>query len=359
MKLALTPARFPYRKFLLALLVSAVGGGIFYWAHLPLPWVLGPLTGCSIAAVLSVPLAAPPAIRAPMTSIIGVTMGTTFSPDIIAQMPGWGASILGLFVYLMISASICIAYFRYVARFDLRTAYFAGMPGGIVEMITLSDLYGGNIRKVSLVQAARILTMVFTLPFLVSLISGADISARGRTGSSITELPPSAYLWVIGTALLGLLLGRIARLPAKWLMGPMLVSAAVHAFGLTEFRPPSEMVKLAQLIIGMTLGCRFAGVPAREILHTLMISVGSVVLLLGTALISAYLVSRITDESVISLILAYSPGGLAEMSLVALALHAEVAFVVAHHLVRVFAVLTLAQPIFRLLQHLSRNDRQH
>ena len=188
---------------------------------------------------------------------------------------------------------------------------------------------------------------------------GADISARGRTGSSITELPPSAYLWVIGTALLGLLLGRIARLPAKWLMGPMLVSAAVHAFGLTEFRPPSEMVNLAQLIIGMTLGCRFAGVPAREILHTLMISVGSVVLLLGTALISAYLVSRITDESVISLILAYSPGGLAEMSLVALALHAEVAFVVAHHLVRVFAVLTLAQPIFRLLQHLSRNDRQH
>ncbi|MFT3953112.1 MAG: AbrB family transcriptional regulator [Piscinibacter sp.] len=43
-----------------------------------------------------------------------------------------------------------------------------------------------------------------------------------------------------------------------------------------------------------------------------------------------------------SLILAYSPGGLAEMSLIAVSLHAEVAFVAAHHIVRVFLVMISA-----------------
>jgi uncharacterized protein len=45
-------------------------------------------------------------------------------------------------------------------------------------------------------------------------------------------------------------------------------------------------------------------------------------------------------------LLAYSPGGLVEMNLVALALNIEISFVAVHHIARVVAVMFAAPMIF-------------
>jgi uncharacterized membrane protein AbrB (regulator of aidB expression) len=50
------------------------------------------------------------------------------------------------------------------------------------------------------------------------------------------------------------------------------------------------------------------------------------------------------------LLLAYSPGWLAEMSLAALSLGIEVAFVAVHYIVRVFIVMVSAAPVFALVR---------
>ncbi|GFE67390.1 hypothetical protein KIN_44640 [Litoreibacter roseus] len=49
-----------------------------------------------------------------------------------------------------------------------------------------------------------------------------------------------------------------------------------------------------------------------------------------------------TGYSTAQLLLAYAPGGLNEMSLVSLAIQADVAFVATHHLVRIIVLLALA-----------------
>jgi uncharacterized membrane protein AbrB (regulator of aidB expression) len=46
-------------------------------------------------------------------------------------------------------------------------------------------------------------------------------------------------------------------------------------------------------------------------------------------------------------VLAYAPGGFAEMSLIALALSVDSAFVASHHLIRIILVVTLAPLLFR------------
>jgi len=50
-----------------------------------------------------------------------------------------------------------------------------------------------------------------------------------------------------------------------------------------------------------------------------------------------------------ALLLALAPGGVAEMCLVAVALHIDPAFVATMHMVRMACVLLAAQPLFRLL----------
>jgi uncharacterized protein len=57
--------------------------------------------------------------------------------------------------------------------------------------------------------------------------------------------------------------------------------------------------------------------------------------------------ARATGEPFSALVLVYAPGGFAEMSLVALALGADAAFVAAHHLFRIAVVIALAPSLFR------------
>lgn len=345
---ALALHRFPYRRFATALLLGLVGGWVFVLLKLPLPWMLGPMTICTLAAIVSAPVAAPPVIRPPMTVVIGVLLGASFTPELIRQAPLWLPSVAGLVVFMAACAVLCVTFFRRVGGFDRTTAYFAGMPGGLVEMVTVGEEKGGDARMIALVHSARILLVVLSLPFVVQWIEGVPLGGRRTAGMSLLDTPLASDLWLIACGLVGILLGQILRLPAKYLLGPMLATAIVHVTGISDFHPPAEIVIVAQLVLGVTIGCRFVGTPSRLILRVLALSVGSTIILLGLTVLFAWLVSRFSGYGMVPLMLAYSPGGLAEMSLVALALKIEVAFVAAQHIIRIFLVMVLAGPLFGL-----------
>ncbi|WP_158228605.1 AbrB family transcriptional regulator [Sinorhizobium fredii] len=76
------------------------------------------------------------------------------------------------------------------------------------------------------------------------------------------------------------------------------------------------------------------------------LSIGSTVLLLSVSLALAGVLSLVTGDRFIALVLAYSPGGVAEMSLISLSLGIEVPFVVLHHIVRVFLVVAGSAVVF-------------
>src|SRR5690606_36600460 len=104
--------------------------------------------------------AAPKIVRPPMTVIIGVMLGAGFTPAIIENIGSWIPTVLGLAGFVAVSGAACVLYFRRVGGFDLPTAYFAGMPGGLVEMIIVGEDKGGNARTIALVHSARVLLVV-------------------------------------------------------------------------------------------------------------------------------------------------------------------------------------------------------
>ncbi len=349
LRCALPPGRFGCARFALALAVGAGGGWLFARLSLPLPWMLGSMAACTLAALLRAPIGAPSAVRPPMQMIIGVLLGAGFTPEVLGSLSGWIPTLAGLALFVLACGAICTVYFRKVGRLDPVSAYFAGMPGGLIEMVALGEQRGGDARTIALVHSARILLIVFALPFLASVLTGVDIGARPATGLSVLDTPWDSEVWLVATALAGGLLGRLLRLPAATLLGPMLASAGVHALGVTGFQPAYEVVNGAQLVLGTAIGCRFAGVARREVLRVLLLTLGSAVLLLALTLLFAVLVSRVSAFGIAPVMLAYSPGGLAEMSLVAVSLQIEVAFVAAHHIARIFLVTACASTVFRIL----------
>jgi uncharacterized protein len=344
----LSPSRFPYGRFAAALIIGGAGGWLFSALALPLPWMLGSMSACTLAAVMRAPVLAPAIVRPPMQMVIGVMLGAGFSPKVVESIPTWIPTILGLALFIVVSGAACVTYFRRVAGFDRTTAYFSGMPGGLVEMVILGERMGGDARLIALIHSARVLLVVFSLPFLIQLATGVSIGARPQLGSSILNTPWNAEIWLIACGIAGAILGHLLRLPAALLLGPMLASAVVHVIGVTDFKPATEIVNAAQLVLGTAIGCRFVGTAPHEILRILMLSLGSTLILLVVTTVFAAGVSSVSDFGMVPLMLAYSPGGLAEMSLIALALQIEVAFIAAHHIIRVFLVMIGAGAAFKL-----------
>ena len=96
----------------------------------------------------------------------------------------------------------------------------------------------------------------------------------------------------------------------------------------------------------------------REIARIVKISIGSTAILMVFGVLFGLALEQITDVPWFVLVLAYAPGGLAEMSLIALALGRDVAFVATHHLTRIFAVLFSLPLLSGLIRRLIMEDRR-
>lgn len=337
----------PLLRMILALAIGTIGGLVFFALHLPLPWMLGALTASMAAAILGVPVLPPSRIRPATVAVIGVMLGARFTPDLIGMAGAWGLSLGLLTLYMICVAAVTVPYYRFAGRTDWQTAYLAGMPAGLTEMVEMGEEKGADVRAIILAHTLRIVITVALVAIWFRLIEGRTIGAMPNFGNA--PLTPADALMLLACAVLGVWLGRKAKLPAPDFMGPLIASAILHATEVTSSAPPALIVIAAQIILGTLLGCRFIGVKPQVLAHASWLSLWATVATLLIALAFSWLIHSLAGVTTDQVILALAPGGLTEMGLIALAINADVAFVALHHVARIVIVLVLARPIFALL----------
>lgn len=328
-------------RLALALLIGSAGGTLFFWLGLPLPWMLGALTATMVASLAGLPLVAPARIRSAVVAVIGVLLGAGFTPDLIGLIPAWIFSLAMMAVFLALALALVMPWYRRVGGFDRPTAFYSSVPGGLTEMIELGEAAGADVPKIILAQSLRIVTVIAVIAFWFRVVQGYEVGGRSL-GAGFADLEWRDLGLLALAALTGAWAGLRLGLPAPTMLGPMIVSAGLHLSGLTQSAPPSELVIAAQIILGTILGTRFRGISVRALLPAAGLSLGATLIMLALALGFGLVIQAITGQSAEQVLLAFAPGGLTEMSLVAIALHAEVAFVALHHVVRIFLVLAVA-----------------
>lgn len=331
----------------LALAIGAAGGLLFLAAGLPLAWMLGPMLATMIASLAGAPIAVPAALRGPTVAVLGVLLGSGFDREVVERLLRWLPILGALPFYVAIVTGAAFLYLRRLAGLEPRTAWFSATPGGLGEMVVLGDRAGGDMRTIALVHSTRILLVVFAIPFALGVTGHVipAVPAAGRTAASAWDL---AILFLCGLSGFGL--GRLVRLPAPGLLGPMLVSAVAHLLDIVHGAPPVVVVAAAQLVIGAQVGARFAGYPVLRVVQAVASGLGLTILMLALALGTGWLLARATGVPLLLLVLALAPGGLAEMSLVALALTDDPALVAAVHIVRIAIVVAAAPLLFQLYE---------
>ncbi|MGA1268898.1 MAG: AbrB family transcriptional regulator [Gemmobacter sp.] len=334
-------------KMLLALGIGALGGTAFYLAHLPLPWMLGSLCLAMAAAIGGAPVAFPARIRAPTVAVIGVMIGSGFTPEVLALGRQWIASLGVLAAYVAVVAVVVVPFYRVFARTDWQTAYLAGLPGGLNEMVELGEEKGADVRVIILAHSLRIVVTIALIALWFRVIEGQAVGAMPPFDLAPISLQDALLL--IGAAVVGMILGARLRLPAAAFLGPLILSAALHLGGVTTSAPPAPLVVVAQIVLGTGLGCRFVGVRAVVLVRAAVLAVASTVMSLVIAGFFVLVLRGLVGVPAGQGMLALAPGGVTEMGLISLAIGADVAFVALHHIVRILIVLVLARPLLALI----------
>ncbi len=355
------PPRMSLLRWSATLTIAAAGGWAATRIGAPLPWLLGALaaTGVSAAAGLrpfGAAIVLPDIARMAFIPVIGVLIGGAFTPQTLAQIPGWWPALLTVLLFTPAAHAVNYLIFRRAGALSRSTAFFAGMPGGLIESVELGAERGADVAMVTVLQFARIALVVTAVPLLFSLAQGEAVgSAAGVTisGGGPLSLREASFLALIGAA--GFFGARALRMPAGQILGPVVLSAAAHGAGLTDAAPPGWLVAVAQVVIGAGLGQRFSGVSGRMLARCFGLSALSVaaMLLLGAAL--GTVVEAIGTAPVEIMLLALAPGGVVEMGLIALSLSASPIFVTAHHMVRIIWTVAFALGAWRVLS--ARRER--
>ncbi len=353
------PRSVDWRGLVTALGLGTAGGYLCFLLHVPLAFMIGAMIATSAAAIAGVRVGVPKPLRTVMVVVLGIMLGSSFTPDLLDRLGDWVVSLAGLAVYIVAAAAAGLWYLRRVARFDGVTAYFTAMPGGFNEMVLMGGAMGGDDRMIALGHSLRIMLVVLTVPFAFQALPGYDAAARdwslGGLGPALTELPARDWLLLAACGLAAPVAHRL-RIPAGQLVGPMMLSAAIHLAGLTAGKPPGLLVAAAQVVVGAAIGSRFAGESPARLWRAAKVAVGLTALLLAVTVVTAVAVHLLTGLSLPALILAYAPGGLAEMSLVALSLQVDAPFVATHHIVRIVAIIILAPVAWRLWRGRAGRD---
>ena len=328
------------RNRILTLIVSAAGVGFFYLFDWPLPFLLGPMAACLICALCSMQLQGMGWFGMLMRTFLGVAIGTAITPEIVGQLSGYALSLAMMPVLILALASAGYILFR-ATGFDKQTSLYASMPGGLQEMLLLGEGAGGNVRALSLIHATRVLSIFLFVPFAITLIWGIDLSVL--PGIPATNLPLHEVLLMVASGIIGWQLALLLRIPGPSILGPALLAMTLSLTGLVHSRPPSEMMLAAQFFIGLAVGVRYVGITLVELRrYVLAGAIYSVIT--GTISVLFFLVvSSLLLLPPIDVLLAFLPGGQAEMAIIAIVSGADVPFVVAHHLVRLMLVLVFAQ----------------
>ena len=338
----------PLARIAAGLALGTLGGLVFHALSLPLPWMLGALFFTMAAAIAGLPVLGATRLRPTIVAVIGVLLGSRFTPSVLDQLGEATLTIAILLAYLVAVAAVVVPWYRFVGRQDWTTAYFSGMPGGLSEMIELGEARGAHVTSIVLAHSLRIVVTIALMAFLFRVVLGHDVGAAATAVPHSLGLLDAAIL--TASAVIGAVVGPWLRLPAPTFLGPLILSAAAHLAGLTASAPPQVLVIAAQVILGAILGCRFLGIPPTMLWRAGLLSLGATVLTLTLAVVAGLAMRAWAGVGVDQALLALAPGGLTEMGLMALAIHADVAFVALHHVVRILVVLVLAPLLLRAFQ---------
>jgi membrane AbrB-like protein len=318
------------------LLAGIAGGFAARSAHLPLPWLLGALLATMALSLAGAPVRLIPWGRPAGTVVVGASTGLQFTAEVVAKLVALSPLIIAAaFLSTIVGAIGGLIYMR-LTGVDRTTAFFATVPGGVVETTTIAPQYGGRLEPIMVAQTTRVALIVVFAPFLVVSFAGSGARSALLAAPALAWLSALALLAVSGLA--AALLSR-TRSPNAWLMAPLFIAAAASHLGFSEGRMPDLLLIAAQVVIGSALGAQFRPEFLTRLFGLLWASCLVVLFAAGSMALFGAAIAWLAGYPVPTMVLAMAPAGIAEMVLTGKVLGLDATMIAGFQLMRIVIVL--------------------
>ena len=334
------PSRAKILNVIETLAIGTTGGALFLLLNLPGGLISGAMIAVGIAAIAGRPLAMPPVLTQAVLVLLGISLGSLVSRQLLQHMGAYPLTIGLLALATFCSTFGSSIYLQRAHGWDQTSAFLAGSPGALSQITMLAAEKGADVPAIAVVQTMRVIILTAALPLL---LAATGIAPSSPSAAVAAIASPVELAELIAASVAVALLLRLVKFPASWMFGAMIGSSVLHGTGLIEGGLPPWVRAAALVGIGALIGSRFARMSIRTLLSHVNAALGSFAIAIIISAIFVAVIVLTTHVRFADVIVAFAPGAMDAMLALALTLHIDPIFVGAHHLSR-FVFVTITTP---------------
>jgi membrane AbrB-like protein len=344
--------------------IGYAAGAAVDMSRIPAPYLLAPiLVGLAVALAARRPVPVPPLAHRVSQATVGVITGSYLAPTSVRTVGPLIPPMLVVTAATVAMSLFAASVLTNTAMMSRASAVLAMAPGGSAAIVSAADDVGADRQVVAFAQYLRVALVAMSAPLVVHAMQrDAQTGIAAGKGPVEFDIGPhtiTGAVVLLGVVVLGQWSGRLLRLPAASLLGPMLLTALVAVTGLTHDFAPAGLVRdLVFTVVGLDVGLRFTRASLTHVGRLLGPVVLITVMLIGNCAAIAWWVAAAMHVPFMDAYLATTPGGINAVLATAVTTDANVGLVSSVQSLRLFVIVLLA-PFFIRLCARSRRGPGH
>jgi len=204
-----------------------------------------------------------------------------------------------------------------------------------------------DLSQVATSHLIRLIIIITVFPFIVN--SFYDVDSVNISEEIIISQNFHHLMILIASSVILILFFEKIKVPAALLTGTLVASGLLQITEVASYQISPDIIDYCLLILGSSVGCRFADKTFGEIGRNALHSFVATFLLVVLGVAAAVVASQVIEKNFFTLLLSYCPGGIYEVAVIAIFFDLDPEFVSFHHIIRLLMILFTVPIILKLI----------
>ena len=336
------------KKFFLVILISIPSAIVANYFNIPLAWMLGPMIITSVAALSGLKVKMPKLALSSILIILGLHIGNYIDQNLFNQMINWIWTSLIMFIYIIVCILVVSKYLQRYSGYVQKASIFSAAPGALGPLMILAEHEKTDLSQVATSHLIRLIIIITVIPFIIVNNTNTEILILDEF-NYMTQNHFNLIILII-TSLTFIFIFDKIKIPAALLSGTLFASGLLQITDVASYKLPDASINFCLLILGASVGCRFSEKTVKEIANNSFHGLVATTILVLLGFLAAYVSTFFVDTNFLTLILSFSPGGIYEVAVIAIAYDLEPDFVAFHHIIRLLMILFIVPVVLKLIE---------
>ena len=342
------------KEFALVIIVSIPAAIVAGYFNIPLAWFLGPMLITSIISLAGIKIKMPKLVLSTVLVLLGLYIGNYVDKSLFSQIHQWAWTSLIMLAYIIVSVLLVSKYLQKFSGYEKKTSVFSAAPGALGPLLILAEDEESDLSQVATSHLIRLIIIITVFPFIVNSFYDTE---NIKLAETIVENQNISHLLIlIALSIVLIILFDKLRIPAALLSGTLIASGFLQITEIASYKLPPNIIDYCLLILGSSVGCRFADKTFNEIAKNALHSFVATFFLVILGLLAAFVAGLVIDKNFFTLLLSYCPGGIYEVAVIAIFFDLDPEFVSFHHIIRLLMILFFVPIILKLIAKKSSSN---